>query len=167
MSTIQALVQTGDAILQIQGVFSGTLSYLFNRFDGSMPFSALVREAHRLGFTEPDPREDLAARDVARKLLILARESGAPLDLQDVAVESLLPRTLAEGPFSAAFFERLARHDDSMAMRVEAARSRGSVLRYVGTVDRNGARAALQELPAEHPLAATRGANNLIAFTTT
>jgi len=167
ISTIQDLAQTGDTILQIQGVFSGTLSYLFNRFDGSLPFSALVREAHRLGFTEPDPREDLAALDVARKLLILARESGAPLDLQDVAVESLLPGTLADGPFSEAFFERLAHYDDSMATRVEAARSRGSVLRYVGTVDRNGARAALQELPAEHPLAATRGANNLIAFTTT
>ena len=166
ISTIQDLAQTGDSILQIEGVFSGTLSYLFNRFDGSVPFSALVREAHRQGFTEPDAREDLAAVDVARKLLILAREAGAPLELQDVAVESLLPEGLAEGPFSEQFFESLAHHDDAMAGRVEAARSRGCVLRYVGTVDRNGARAALRELSVDHPLAATRGANNLIAFTT-
>src|SRR5262249_44748298 len=123
-------------------------------------------EAHRHGFTEPDPRVDLAALDVARKLLILARETGARLDIQDVAVESLLPGALAEGPFSEAFFEKVAHHDDSMARRVEAARSRGCVLRYAGPVDRNGARAALQELSVDHPLAATRGANNLIAFTT-
>lgn len=166
ISTIQDLVKTGDTILQIEGVFSGTLSYLFNRFDGSQPFSALVRAAHRLGFTEPDPREDLAAVDVARKLLILARETGRPLDIQDVAVESLLPAGLGEGPFSEAFFERLADHDDAMARRIEATRSRGCVLRYVGTIDRTGARAALREVPIDHPLAATRGANNLIAFTT-
>jgi aspartokinase/homoserine dehydrogenase 1 len=166
ISTIQDLVQTGDTILQIEGVFSGTLIYLFNRFDGSQPFSALVREAHRLGFTEPDPREDLAALDVARKLLILARETGAPLDLEDVAVESLLPSELEEGTFSDAFFQRLADYDDAMARRIDDARSRGCVLRYVGAVDRAGARAGLQEVPVDHPLAATRGANNLIAFTT-
>ena len=166
ISTIQDLVETGDSIERIEGVFSGTLSYLFNRFDGALPFSALVRQAHRLGFTEPDPREDLAALDVARKLLILARETGAQLNLEDVAVESLLPGTLAEGPFSDAFFENLAAYDSAIAARLEAARARDCVLRYVGTVDAGGARAALREVPLDHPLASTRGADNLIAFTT-
>jgi aspartokinase/homoserine dehydrogenase 1 len=166
ISTIQDLAQTGDSIVRIEGAFSGTLSYLFNRFDGSRPFSALVREAHRHGFTEPDPREDLAAVDVARKLLILAREAGAPMDLEDVSVESLLPSELDGGLFTEEFFSSLAAYDDEMAARVNTARSRGCVLRYVGTVDRNGARAALQEVSLEHPLAGTRGADNMIAFTT-
>ena len=79
---------------------SGTLSYLFNTFDGSVPFSALVRDAHRMGFTEPDPREDLSGQDVARKLLILARQIGLTMDLDEVSVDSLVPKALARGKFS-------------------------------------------------------------------
>ena len=100
MSTLRDLIASGDEIVRIEGILSGTLSYLFNTFDGSVPFSELVREAHTLGFTEPDPRDDLSGQDVARKLLILARQIGLKMDLQEVRVDSLVPRTRsAAAPF--------------------------------------------------------------------
>ena len=166
MSTLRDLIASGDEILKIEGILSGTLSYLFNTFDGTTPFSALVREAHRVGFTEPDPRDDLSGQDVARKLLILARESGLKMELSDVEVESLVPRALRSMKFSGKFFTALERYDGDVAARVERARRRGSVLRYVGTLERGRARAGLREFPAAHPVASAKGSDNVIAFTT-
>ena len=91
MSTLRDLIASGDEIVRIEGILSGTLSYLFNTFDGTVPFSSLVRDAHRMGYTEPDPREDLSGQDVARKLLILARQIGLKMDLNEVQVDSLVP----------------------------------------------------------------------------
>ncbi len=166
MSTLRDLVDSGDEVLKIEGIFSGTLSYLFNTFDGSMPFSELVRNALTLGYTEPDPREDLSGQDVARKLLILARQLGRQLDLSDVRVDSLVPPALARGPFTARFFEAFARHDARIATRFAAARQKGAVLRYVGTLANGRASASLREFPADHPVAQTKGSDNIIAFTT-
>jgi aspartokinase/homoserine dehydrogenase 1 len=166
MSTLRDLIASGDEILRVEGILSGTLSYLFNTFDGEVPFSALVREAHRAGFTEPDPREDLSGQDVARKLLILARQIGLEMDLGDVRVESLVPRALARGRYSTKFFDRLSRWDDSLADRVRRARGRGMVIRYVGTLQGRRAEARLKEFPMNHPLAAATGSDNVIAFTT-
>src|SRR3989442_3850263 len=132
MSTLRDLIASGDEISRIEGVLSGTLSFLFNTFDGRTPFSVLVREAHRAAFTEPDPRDDLSGDDVARKLLILARQIGLKMDLDDVRVESLVPQPLRRGAFSDRFFADLARYDHVMAKRVKSAESRGAVLRYVG-----------------------------------
>jgi aspartokinase/homoserine dehydrogenase 1 len=166
VSTLRDLIASGDEIVRIEGVLSGTLSYLFNTFDGSTPFSALVREAHGLGFTEPDPREDLSGQDVARKLLILGRQIGLKMDLADVKVDSLVPKGLAGGKYSAGFLDAFARHDQSMADRVGRAAGRGAVLRYVGTLERGAASAALREYPRSHPIAAAKGSDNVIAFTT-
>ena len=167
MSTLRDLIASGDEILKIEGILSGTLSYLFNTFDGSTPFSELVKEAHRVGFTEPDPRDDLSGQDVARKLLILAREIGLQMELADVAVDSLVPRPLRSGKFSARLFADLARYDDDIADRVASAGRRGNVLRYVGVLERGRAQAALKEFPRTHPIAAAKGSDNIIAFTTT
>src|SRR5436190_8239369 len=99
VSTLRDLIASGDEIVRIEGILSGTLSYLFNTFDGRTPFSDLVADAYRTGLTEPDPREDLSGNDVARKLLILARMIGLQMDLGDVHVDSLVPGPLAKGAF--------------------------------------------------------------------
>jgi bifunctional aspartokinase / homoserine dehydrogenase 1 len=151
----------------VEGIVSGTLSYLFNTFDGTVPFSALVHDAHRKGLTEPDPREDLSGEDVARKLLIVARQTGLKMEMQDVMVESLVPARLTGGSFSPRFFSAFEAADAEFAQRLERARARGAVLRYVATLENGTARAALQEVDRNHPLAAAKGSDNIIAFTTT
>jgi aspartokinase/homoserine dehydrogenase 1 len=166
MSTLRDLIASGDVITKVEGVFSGTLSYLFNTFDGTVPFSALLQQAHQMGLTEPDPRDDLSGQDVARKLLILARQSGSQMEIQDVRVYSLVPQRLAKGRFTPRFFASFAKHDAEMAKRLEGARSRGAVLRYVGMLARGRARAGISEFPRDHPFATTKGSDNIIAFTT-
>jgi aspartokinase/homoserine dehydrogenase 1 len=166
MSTLRDLIASGDEILKIEGILSGTLSYLFNSYDGTVPFSELVREAQQMGLTEPDPREDLSGEDVARKLLILAREIGLKMDIHDVRVHSLVPAALARTGFSPRFFQAFARHDAAMLKRLKTAQASGRVLRYVGLLEHGRAQAALNEFPAGHPLAAAKGSDNIIAFTT-
>jgi len=166
ISTLQDLIASGDQIVKIEGMFSGTLSHLFNHFDGSKPFSALVEDALKLGYTEPDPREDLSGNDVARKLLILARQIGLKMDMNNIKVESLVPQPLRSGTFSKEFFNRYAKYDNAMKRRLEAAQARGSVLRYVGVLKGNKASAGILEVPKNHMLASTKGSDNIIAFTT-
>jgi aspartokinase/homoserine dehydrogenase 1 len=166
ISTLRDLIVSGDVITKVEGVFSGTLSYLFNSFDGTTPFSTLVREAQRMGYTEADPREDLTGQDVARKLLILARQTGVKMELDDVRVDSLVPRCLTDGPFSPQFFSAYAAHDAEMRQRVERAKARGAILRYVGTFEHGRARAEITEIPRDHRFATTNGSDNIIAFTT-
>jgi aspartokinase/homoserine dehydrogenase 1 len=166
ISTLRDLLDTGDELLAIEGIFSGTLAWLFNMFDGSKPFSTLVREAHALGYTEPDPRDDLSGTDVARKLVILARESGMPLSVADVQVESLVPDAL-RGADRDAFMAGLETLDAPMRARLDAARARGCVLRYVARLERDGkASVALRELPADHAFAHLRLTDNCVSFTT-
>src|SRR5205807_9559475 len=143
MSTLRDLIASGDEIVKIEGILSGTLSYLFNTFDGTTPFSALVKEAHRVGFTEPDPRDDLSGQDVARKLLILAREIGLKMELDEVTVDSLVPKPLRHTKFSEKFFADLSRYDPEIAARVDSARRRQAVLRDVGVRGRGRAHAAV------------------------
>ena len=166
ISTLQDLIASGDQIVKIEGMFSGTLSHLFNYYDGSRPFSVLVKEALELGYTEPDPREDLMGGDVARKLLILARQIGLKMDMSDIKVESLVPQPLQDGKFSSEFFSRYAKYDDVMKRRLESARTHGCVLRYVGVLQGDKASAGVKEVPVNHMFASTKGSDNIIAFTT-
>lgn len=166
LSTLQDLIASGDVIVKVEGILSGTLSYLFNNFDAARPFSGLVREALEMGLTEPDPRADLSGEDVARKLLILGRLMGLKMNLSDVAVENLVPPALRRGPFSDRFFAAYAKHDQDLARRLAKASARGNVLRYTGIVENGTASAGLNEYPREHPLASTKGADNVIAFST-
>jgi aspartokinase/homoserine dehydrogenase 1 len=147
-------------------MFSGTLAWLCNRHDGRQPFSALVHEAHALGYTEPDPRDDLSGIDVARKLVILAREAGWPLSLEDVTVESLVPSALAALPRDA-FMQRLDEMDAPMAAKLARARAEGGVLRHVAHLDRHGrATVSLVVLPSSHSFAHTRLTDNVVQFST-
>ncbi len=166
ISTLKDLIITGDSVHKIEGILSGTLGYIFNHFDGTKSFSTLLRETEKLGYTEPDPREDLSGMDVARKLLILARENGMKMDLKNVRVESLVPASLRKGPLSSTFYARLAAQDKKILDRYRRAEKRNKILRYVGTLDGSVAMAGLKEFSPEHPFAGTQGSEIVIVFTT-
>lgn len=166
ISTLQDLMMGGDSVMSIEGILSGTLSYLFNQYNGTIPFSEIIRQAHTAGFTEPDPREDLSGNDVARKLLILARLLDRKMDFNDVTVESLIPENLRTGKFHDNFYQKFDEFDHWIKEKFENARKKQCVLRYVGTLDATGAKASLKEIPEDHPLARTQGSDNVIVFTT-
>jgi len=164
--TLRDLRQTGDEVRSVEGILSGTLAYLFNVYDGRTPFSAIVADARGRGYTEPDPRDDLSGTDVARKLIILGREMGLALELADVKVESLVPEELRSGSI-ADFMEQLPRFDSMMHGRLEAARARGRVLRYVGRLSASGeATVGLAELPQDHAFANIALTDNVVRFAT-
>ena len=166
IQTLRSLLDTGDELHGIDGTLSGTLAWLFNQYDGSRPFSTLVAEARELGYTEPDPRDDLSGLDVARKLVILAREAGRTLSLGDVEVENLVPEPLRTVPL-AEFFARLGEMDAPMASRLEAARAEGRSLRHLARLGRDGcASVGVLALEAGHPCCHTRLTDNLVQFTT-
>ncbi|KAB8196154.1 bifunctional aspartate kinase/homoserine dehydrogenase I, partial [Lysobacter maris] len=164
--TLRDLIDTGDVLHEVEGLFSGTLAWLFNRFDGSAPFSELVLEARKLGYTEPDPRDDLSGMDVARKLVILAREAGRELSLEDVAIENLVPEPLRALDLDA-FLARIDELDAPLQARLEAARADGGKLRYLARLDRDGrADVSLVVPPAGHASLYGRLTDNLIQFRT-
>src|SRR4051812_47562078 len=137
VQTLRDLRETGDEITSVEGIFSGTLAYLFNTYDGKKAWSDIVRDARQRGYTEPDPRDDLSGMDVARKLIILGREMGLELEMADVKVESLVPAGL-EGDSTDDFMANLPKHDSTMSDRLATARSKGKVLRYVGRLTADG-----------------------------
>ncbi len=166
IQTLRDLVQTGDHVHRIEGIFSGTLSYLFNSFDGSVPFSEIVAAARAAGYTEPDPREDLSGMDVARKVVILAREMGLDIELDDVEVEGLVPAGLEAGS-PEDFLVRLAEYDHEMLRMVEESRKRGEVLRFVGVIDPDeGCSVRLRTYGTDHHFARIRLTDNIVEFRT-
>lgn len=166
ISTLNDLIASGDTIIKIEGILSGTLSYLFNTYDGTQRFSECVREAHRLGYTEPDPRDDLSGHDVARKLLILGRQLGWRMDLGNIRSQNLVPPSLRRCAFNTGFYKSFARADQAMQQRYKRAQAKGQVLRYVGTLKDKTGSARLQEFPSGHPFAGIKGSDNVIIFTT-
>ncbi len=166
IQTLRDLRETGDEIASIEGIFSGTLAYLFNVYDGKVAFSEIVRDAKQRGYTEPDPRDDLSGMDVARKLIILGREIGLALELADVSIESLVPAGLGDGSIEE-FMSRLPRSDAAMLDRLRSAQARGKVLRYVGRLTAQGqATVGLTELDAKHPFANIALTDNVVRFAT-
>jgi aspartokinase/homoserine dehydrogenase 1 len=166
VQTLRDLRETGDDISSIEGIFSGTLAYLFNVYDGRTPFSDIVRDARQRGYTEPDPRDDLSGMDVARKLIILGREMGLELELADVKVESLVPRGLEDGSIEE-FMSRLPRFDGAMRERFEQARARGKVLRYVARITAKGeASVGVLEFDQKHAFANIALTDNVVRFAT-
>jgi aspartokinase/homoserine dehydrogenase 1 len=166
IQTVRDLRETGDDITSIEGIFSGTLAYLFNVYDGRTPFSDIVKDAKQRGYTEPDPRDDLSGLDVARKLIILGREMGLALELSDVKVQSLVPAGLEKGSIEE-FLNQLPKHDAAMRGHFDAARARGKVLRYVGRVTANGeASVGLIELDGRHAFANMALTDNIVRYAT-
>lgn len=163
LRSLRELVAGGDRIHRVEGVLSGSLAWLFGHYDGMRPFSGFVREARRLGYTEPDPRLDLSGEDVRRKLLILARAAGQPLQAEEVEVDSLVPPELASLGLDG-IDEALACLDAPLAARFKAAHRSGARLRFLGRFDARGARVGLQDLTADHPLCGGSGTDNRVAI---
>ncbi len=164
IQALRDLRETGDRIDHVEGIFSGTLAYLFNTFDGSRPFSEIVAEARASGYTEPDPRDDLSGMDVARKVIILAREMGLALDVSELDIRSLVPTELESGSVED-FLRELPKFDEAMQRLLEEARDSGKVLRYVGRLDRDGhASVDLVQLDRSHPFANINLTDNVVQF---
>ena len=166
IGTIQDLKNSGDEIIKIEGILSGTLGYLFNTLSSTRRFSDIVKDAHQRGFTEPDPRDDLSGKDVQRKLLILAREVGLRMELDAVAVEPLLPKGGERGDLGE-FWQRLPLLDAEIESRRARAEAKGAVLRYVASLKDGQARVGIEEIAKDASLARTGATDNIIKITTT
>ncbi len=163
LSSIRALRAGGDRIHAVAGALSGSLAWLFGRYDGLRPFSDFVRQARAAGFTEPDPRDDLSGEDVRRKLLILARAAGVVIESDDVEVASLVPRALAAleaNDIDAA----LPQLDEPLRARYADAHKRGETLRFIARLEHGRARVGLESLPSDHPLVGGVGTDNRVAI---
>jgi aspartokinase/homoserine dehydrogenase 1 len=166
ITTLQDLIKTGDEIESVEGVVSGTLSYIFNEMAKGRTFSDVVIEAKARGFTEPDPREDLSGMDVARKIICLAREIGHDVTLDDMSVYNLVPPELASCTVSE-FMEKLPQYDHRMNEWLEKAVANHQRLHYVGTISREGKlQVALKLLDSDHPFSRLEGTDNMLIFHT-
>ncbi|MGE6435555.1 bifunctional aspartate kinase/homoserine dehydrogenase II [Shewanella baltica] len=161
------LRNSGDSVEAVGGIFSGTLCWLFEKYDTNKPFSELVIEARGLGITEPDPRDDLSGRDMQRKLLILAREIGLEIELEDIELRSLVPADLADIPLEQ-FLARIAELDADLLQQYGAAAEQNKVLRYVASLDNSGpelkAEVGLQWIDAHHPYANLTPGDNVFVI---
>jgi len=165
IGVLQSLMNSGDKILKIEAVLSGTLSYIFNTYKGDLRFSEVVLDAKAKGFTEPDPRDDLSGLDVARKALILSRDSGARMELDEIQVENLVPENLREADVKT-FLERLPEVDAQYETMKQAAESEGNVLRYMAVIENGKVEIALRQVDNKHPFYNLSGSDNMIVFTT-
>jgi aspartokinase/homoserine dehydrogenase 1 len=165
IDALRGLVGSGDTIHTIQATCSGTLSYVFNSFVEGKKFSDVIKEAREKGFTEPDPRDDLRGTDVARKLLILAREIGLTLELSDITVENLVPPSCEQATSLEEFFAALEKEDASFEKRRDEAARSGKALRYVATLDGGKCSARLEAVGAAHPFFSLNETDNKFAIT--
>ena len=164
IGTINEMVTTGDHIHKIEGVFSGTLSYLFNSFDDSVGFSDLVKKAKEMGYTEPDPREDLNGYDVGRKLLILARVAGYELDFEDIDIQNLVPEEARDASDIDEFFVKLKEFDDEFESMWKAAADKGKKLCYIARFEDGKAEVKLETIAPDHPFYNLSGSDNILAI---
>jgi aspartokinase/homoserine dehydrogenase 1 len=166
ISTLRDLFLSGDKVRRIEAVLSGTLSFIFNNFDGTKTFSALVRDAKVKGYTEPDPRDDLNAMDAARKALILARECGLSLEFSNVKIEPILPVSCFKAKDIDTFFKELEKSDADFEEKRAEASKKGCVLRYIAIIEEGKARITLRSEPASSPFRSLVDSDNIVVITT-
>ncbi len=165
ISTLRDLIRSGDRVIRIEGVFSGTLAYIFYSMATGMKFSEAVRAARQKGYTEPDPREDLQGEDVARKILILAREAGLQVERSDISVDSLAPPSLRDIPLPE-FMERLVELDDAWRERMAEAAAAGQCLQYIGRMEEGRLGVQIRRIEQDSPFSRLDGSNNMVVYTT-
>lgn len=166
IDTLQGLLNAGDELVAFEGILSGSLSYIFGELEAGVSLSEVTNKARAKGFTEPDPRDDLSGMDVARKLLILAREAGMSLELSDVEVDSVLPAGFAAQCSTEAFLTQLPQLDAEFAQRIAQAKADGKVLRYIGEIVDGKCKVAIKALDIDHPLAKVKDGENALAIHT-
>lgn len=165
INTLNDLLRSGDRLRRIEAVLSGTLNFVFNNYDGSRSFSSVVRQAQSEGYTEPDPRLDLNGMDVARKILILAREAGHRLEMADVKNASFLPASCLAGNVED-FYTEMERNEEHFFKLLEGARAEGKKLKYIATFDHGRASVGLQSISPDHDFANLSGKDNAVLFYT-
>lgn len=165
ITTLNDLINSGDTILKIEAVLSGTLNYIFNTLSEKVPLSETIRLAKELGYAEPDPRIDLSGVDVARKLLILVRESGYEFEMKDIKINTFIPANYFEGSVED-FWKTIPEMDAEFEANRKKLAESGKMWRFVAKFDQGKAEIGLQEITAGHPFADLQGSNNLVMFTT-
>ena len=166
IDTMQALISSGDEMKTFEGILSGSLSMIFGLLEDGMPLSEAVAKAMELGFTEPDPRDDLSGMDVARKLLIVAREVGMQLELDDIEIEPAVPLDAVSHVDRSELIDALRSLDEDFSSRARAAEAEGQVLRYVGRIEGGKCRVATEAVPSRNPLGAIRDGENALVLHT-
>jgi aspartokinase/homoserine dehydrogenase 1 len=164
IDNLKKLIFAGDKLIKFKGILSGSLSFIFGKLDEGMSLSEATKIAREKGFTEPDPRDDLSGMDVARKVLILAREVGFKYELSDISVESVLPKELDFTGTKEDFMKKLPTADKILSEMIEKAKSKGKRLRYVGEIDGNKCSVKIAEVDADDPLYAVKNGENALAF---
>ncbi|TDD76924.1 bifunctional aspartate kinase/homoserine dehydrogenase I [Flavobacterium caseinilyticum] len=166
IDTVKNLIASGDKVNKIQAVLSGSLNFIFNNFDENNTFHNVVKEAGVQGFTEPDPKIDLSGVDVARKILILIRESGYKMEIEEIANESFMPAECLDTTSNEAFFESLQTHAVHFETIYQEALSKNSRLKYVAQFENGKANVGLQFIPKDHPFYNLEGKDNIVLFFT-
>lgn len=164
IDNLQKLFSAGDVLHRFEGILSGSLSYVFGKLEEGMTLSQATSTAKQNGYTEPDPRDDLSGMDVARKLLIMAREADLELELSDIEIESVLPEGFGESLSVDEFMNELPTLDAEFDKKVQQAQAQGKVLRYIGTIEQDKCKVSIQAVTQEHPLAAVKDGENALAI---
>jgi aspartokinase/homoserine dehydrogenase 1 len=165
IGTLNDLRGSGDVIHRIEAVLSGTLNFVFNNYDGSRPFSEVVRQAQTEGYTEPDPRLDLSGTDVMRKIMILAREAGERIEMEDIGCNAFLPESCMQGSVEDFYAEMLRQEDHFKAIYDEASAA-GCKLKFVASFDQGKAEVGLKHISPEHDFYHLYGKDNIVLFRT-
>lgn len=165
IGTLNDLLRSGDSITSIHAVLSGTLNFVFNHYDGSRSFAKVVKQAQDEGYTEPDPRLDLSGTDVMRKIMILAREAGEKLEMEDITNNSFMPEACMKGTVDE-FYEQMEKHEDHFRQLYEDAKKAGNKLKFVATYANRQASVGLQQIPPQHDLYHLYGKDNVVLFYT-